>query len=94
MRSRASGAWRPVEVAPQLGAMGFKNNEKRKLEASFPAPIDVSERTGEQSELTLNPGNCNSFLVRHPLSMGIPGLMMTTRKMAGSLMNSREVKVP
>jgi len=62
-------------VAPQLGAMGFKNNEKSaKLEASFPAQIDVSERTGEQSELTLNPGNCNSFLVRHPLSMGIPGL--------------------
>jgi hypothetical protein len=30
VRSRASGAWRPVEVAPQLGAMGFKNNEKRK----------------------------------------------------------------
>jgi hypothetical protein len=31
VRSRASGAWRPVEVAPQLGAMGFKFfNEKRK----------------------------------------------------------------
>jgi hypothetical protein len=56
-------------VAPQLGAMGFKNimTKSAKLEASFPAPIDVSERTGEQSGLTLNPGNCNSFLVRHPL---------------------------